>query len=298
MRTIKLKVLSALFALAVLASCNEKSTPDSKLLLSGSGWNKIVMLDKQSKNIEWEYVLDKGTECNSLGFDKDGNIVFAYAKGAAKITPEKNIIWDIKSPEGTEMQTATVLDNGNTLIAWCGKPAKIMEVDDKGKIVSETTFDTGIEGPHSQFRQITKNKKGNYMVPLFGTSELCEVEPNGNILKKVSVEGNPFSSLELPNGNYIVACGDAHSWVELDFEKGEVVKRVGEKDIENTQLFFVAQLYPSSNKGYYVCNWPGHADRSLRKTNAQVFEIDANGQKIWELHDYDNLGMISTIAVQ
>ena len=54
------------------------------------------------------------------------------------------------------MQTARVLPNGNYLLAWCGYPATIMEVNAKGEILSKTDFDTHIEQPHAQFRQVNK----------------------------------------------------------------------------------------------------------------------------------------------
>lgn len=50
----------------------------------------------------------------------------------------------------------------------------------KGEVLSKTEFETGIERPHAQFRQINKNKKGNYLVPLFATSEVREIAPNVN----------------------------------------------------------------------------------------------------------------------
>ena len=40
-----------------LFSCGQKS---EKLLLAGSGWNKIVIIDKETKKVEWEHPLEKG----------------------------------------------------------------------------------------------------------------------------------------------------------------------------------------------------------------------------------------------
>jgi hypothetical protein len=151
------------------------------------------------------------------------------------------------------MQTARVLSNGNYLLAWCGNPATIMEVNAKGEILSKTDFDTRIEQPHAQFRQVNKNKRGNYLVPLFATSEIREISPSGQLLKSVKVDGNPFSVAALDNGNYLVACGDAHCFIELNFETGDIVRKMNANDIEGAQLFFVAQLLPKTgtNKAFF-----------------------------------------------
>ena len=63
-----------------------------------------------------------------------------------------------------------------------------MEVNAKGEILSKTDFDTHIEQPHAQFRQVNKNKQGNYLVPLFATSEIREISPSGQLLKSVKVD--------------------------------------------------------------------------------------------------------------
>ena len=85
----KLLVMHKLFTylcsalLLVTATSCEKKT--EKLLLGGSGWNKIVIIDKNTKQVEWEHPLEKGWECNSAVATPDGNILFAYARGAKLI---------------------------------------------------------------------------------------------------------------------------------------------------------------------------------------------------------------------
>lgn len=272
-----------------LFSCQNKS---EKLLLGGSGWNQIVIVDKETKNIEWEYPIQKGWECNSVAATADGNILFAYSKGAKLISRDKKEIWDIKAPEGCEMQTARVLPDGNFLLAWCGAPATILEVNAKGEVISKTEYETGISHPHSQFRQVSKNKKGNYMMPLFETSEVLEIAPSGSLLQSVKVPGNPFCVAPLNNGNWLVACGDAHCLIELNYETGEVVRKIAQKDIEGAPLSFVAQLLPTAKGTTYICNWQGHGG----ETSPQLIEIDSKGKMIWNLNDNAAFGMISAIC--
>lgn len=280
-------------SLLLFVGCQQKT---ERLLLGGSGWNKIVIVDKGSKKISWEHPLEKGWECNSVAVTPDGNILFSYAKGAKLISMDHQEIWNIPAPEGCEMQTAKVLPDGNYLLAWCGTPARIMEVDASGNVISSVDYETGIEHSHAQFRQVNKNKKGNYMIPLFATSDVREVSPKGVLVKSVKVGGNPFCVSELENGNYLVACGDGHSYIELNYDKGEVVRQVNATDIEGVQLYFVAQLQPTAEGTTYICNWQGHDGEAASKNYPQLLEVDASGKMVWSLNDNSTFGMISAIC--
>ncbi len=267
-----------------------------KLLIGGSGWNKIVIIDKKTKQIEWEHPLERGWECNSAVATPDGNILFAYARGAKMITRDHQEVWNIPAPDNCEMQTVRLLPDGNFLLAWVGHPAVIMEVNAKGDILSRTEYETGIQRPHSQFRQLNKNVRGNYLMPLFATSEVREISPSGELVRVTKLKGTLFTTLAMKNGNYWVACGDGHALMEVDLDKGKVVRCYEVNDFKGIRLFFVAGLLPARRNGLYICNWQGH-DKNARKANApQVFEIDAKGNVVWSLNDSKNFGMISTIS--
>lgn len=292
MKKIFALLCSALFLFSA-TSCQKKA---QKLLLGGSGWDKIVIINKNTKEIEWEHPLEKGWECNSVAATPDGNILFSYARGAKVITREHQEVWNIPAPDTCEMQTARVLSNGNYLLAWVGHPAVIMEVSPKGDILSRTEYETGIEQPHAQFRQVNKNERGNYLIPLFATSDVREVSQEGKLLKATKLEGTPFSTYALSNGNYWVACGDGHSLLEVNLDNGEVARRYGEHDIKGARLFFVAQLLPAYGEGLYICNWQGHDKNAKDANSPQLLEIDGNGRVVWSLNDNEKFGMISAIS--
>lgn len=292
MKKIFALLCSALFLFSA-TSCQKKA---QKLLLGGSGWNKIVIINKNTKEIEWEHPLEKGWECNSVAATPDGNILFSYARGAKVITREHQEVWNIPAPDTCEMQTARVLPNGNYLLAWVGHPAVIMEVSPKGDILSRTEYETGIEQPHAQFRQVNRNERGNYLIPLFATSDVREVSQDGKLLKATKLEGTPFSTYALSNGNYWVACGDGHSLLEVNLDNGEVARRYGENDIKGARLFFVAQLLPAYGEGLYICNWQGHDKNAKDANSPQLLEIDGNGRVVWSLNDNEKFGMISAIS--
>lgn len=266
-------------------------------MLGGSGWNKIVIIDKESKQIEWEHPLEAGWECNSVAATGNGSILFSYSKGAKLIDRNHNELWNIQAPAGCEMQTARILGSGNFLLAWCGTPSVMMEVAPDGMILRQTAYETGIANAHSQFRQVNVHNNGNYLIPVFAASEIREITPEGDLVNSVKVEGRPFSILALPNGNHFVACGDSHALVEVNLATGEIVKRMGENDIEGISLFFVAQVAPSCNGGYYICNWQGHAPEGTESNNPQLVELDKAGKVVWSLNDNQQFGMISAIDI-
>lgn len=292
-------LISAVVAVAILGlfSCCQGKKAGEKLLLGGSGWNKIVILDKDSKNIEWEHPIEAGQECNSAVYTPEGNILYSYRGGAKLITKDHKELWNIPAPEGAEMQTAGIMKDGNYILAWCGHPATILEVSPEGKILSKTEYETGIENPHAQFRQVSKNNRGNYMMPLFETSEIREISPKGELVKAVTVGGTPFTAVELPNGNFLIAGGDGHFYMEMDFDKEKVIRKINANDIEGASFYFVAGLLPTPEGGEYVCNWQGHGGDAEAGKLPQLIEVDKNGKIVWSLNDNKTFGMISTICL-
>lgn len=278
-----------------LVSCRQEQV---KLLIGGSGWNKIAIIDKESKKIEWEYPLEKGWECNSVACTNDGNILFSYKKGARLISQNHRILWDIVSPEGCEMQTADVLPDGNILLAWTGHPSVILETDVRGNVLSRTEFETGIENPHLQFRQITKTEYGNYLVPLMGINSILEISLDGIVQNEVKLCSGSFSVLkDETDGLYWVACGDRHILLKVNMKTGEVYSDVTNYDLSDVRLFFVAGLCNSENGGLYVCNWQGHDKDAIKFCSPQLFEIDKSLNVVWSLNDNLNFGMISDVCV-
>lgn len=268
-----------------------------KLLLGGSGWNRIVIIDKATQKIEWEYPLERGWECNSVASLPNDQILFSYGRGAKVVDRQSKEIWNIAAPAGSEMQTARTLPNGNCLLAWAGHPAVIMEVSPEGKILSRTEYDTGVKSSHSQFRQVNKNARGNYLIPIISTSEIREVSPEGKLVNNIKLEGNPFTVMKSKGKNYWVACGDAHILLEANLDNGKIVRRYSENDIEGTRLYFVAGLSPSTKGGIYVCNWQGHSRSSKEESSPQLFEMNNKGKIVWSLNDNKTFGMISAICV-
>lgn len=273
----------------VFCSCN---SPKEKLVISGSGWKQIAIVDKQTGQIEWSHSIDKSEDCNDVERTPDGNILYAYAKGARLITPKQEVVWDYKAQQNEDLNTAIYLSNGNYLLAMCGHPARIIELNKKGEMVSEVTFETGIEKPHSQFRQVFKTPSNTYLVPLMGKGEVIEINAEGDILNMVPCGGNPFSVLLLNNGNWLVACGDAHRFVEINPTDKQIVKQVSSDDVDNASLLFVGEIIRYNNGNTLISNWNGH---SKDKSQPLLLELDQNNHVVWSLPLNESIKNISTV---
>ena len=288
---IKLAILASVAAI-FLSSCGGSKPAREKLLIAGSWWDSIAIIDKQTKEIEWTYALPAGSECNSVKLTPEGNILFSYKKGARLIDRKGNTIWDytyVQDP--AELQTAELIDGGY-LLAVCDNPMRLIELDEKGLPTSEIRYDLDIETPHAQFRQVIKSRAGTYLVPIITQGVVLEIDKNANLVHTYEVGGNPFCVEELDNGNLLVGCGDGHSFVEIS-RAGDIVKTTDQSAVKGIELQFVAQVKRLSNGNTYVCNWLGHVD--ARYPQPMLVDLDPAGNVVWSFDDKDNVTYISAI---
>lgn len=260
-------------------------------LVGGCGLDRLAVIDRSGK-IYWEYPVEN-KDCNAAVLTKKGDILFSNRTGAKLINKNKETIWEIKSFPTEEMYTSTELKNGNYLLACCGKPARIMEVDRKGKVLKEIRYNTGVENIHGQFRQISKTKKNTYIIPIMDEGAIHEINDKGELLRKIKVEGNPFQAKILNNGNWLISCGDAHSFIELDPSTEKIIKKVGRNDLEFCTLLFAAETTQMRNGNTLIANWGGH-EKHLKAPI--VVEIDKNNNKVWSFEGNDVFRYISTIS--
>lgn len=271
----------------------EKKYNGEKLLIAGCGWNKVAVIDKRTCRFEWEHILGKGEDCNDVELTRERNILYAYTSGARLITPGQQVVWDYKANPGEELFTATQLSNGGYLLAICGHPARIVELDQAGRLVKEICFETGIKAVHNQFRQIEKTGRDTYLIPLFGSGELIEMDASGRIINRVQVGGTPFTVKQPAKGKrLLVGCGDGHRWVEVDAGTWKIEKAVTSGDLEGLSLLFVAEVCRYPDGTTLLCNWNGHSND---KSQSKLVEIDRNNRIVWRLDDKGSIRNISAV---
>ena len=264
-----------------------------KLLIAGCGWDRVAVVDKRTGTLDWEHLLNKGEDCNDIELTKEKNILYAYTSGARLINSMQQVVWDYKVlPKKEELFTATQLPNGNYLLAICGHPARIVELDKQGNPLKEIQFETGIERVHNQFRQIEKTARGTYLIPLFATGQLIEIDESGKMLNQVQIGGTLFSVKQLKGKRLLVACGDGHKLAEVDTQSWQISRTVTSDNLKGVSLLFVAEPYRCPNGRTLICNWNGH---SKDKSQPKLIEIDRKNQIKWQLDDGGKIKNISAV---
>lgn len=286
-------LLFIILILTVLETASSQAQKTERLLVGGCAWDKVAVINKTTGLIVWSHTINPGEDCNDVHMTRKGHVLYAYTSGARLIAfNTQELIWDYKAPAGCELFTATELKNGHFMLAMCGHPARIVELDKRGKQIGEIVFETGIDNVHDQFRQIARAHNGNYVIPFMGTGEIIEMTPLGQVVRRVKTRGNHFAVSLLRNGNWLVACGDAHRIAEIDPETGVEVRVFETRDIQGVDLLFVAEVLPEANGNLLIANWPGH---SRDKSQSRLLEIDSTGRVVWQLKNTPEIGNISAM---
>jgi hypothetical protein len=282
------KQIIFLVLLLFCCSCSKKE----KLLIGGSGWQQIAIVDKATGKIEWKHELAPGEECNKVEMTPKGHILYAYKQGARLIDRKHRVIWDYKVNEGEEIHHASLLESGDYLLAICGYPARIVELDTNGNPVKEFTFDTLVPDVHDQFRQILKTPQNTYLIPLMGKHKISEIDENGRFLKSVLCGGTPFSIKLIDEDNWLVSTGDGRALVEIDPETRTTIHRIETKNLNWGSLLFVAEAIRYQNGNTLIANWNG---RDNDKSQPLLLEITPSNQTVWRLPLNPAISHITTV---
>lgn len=295
------------FAAVILmtaASCQRPQVKKAKILIAGSYWDTIAIVDKETGAVEWRYALPQeygGPECNSAEVLPDGKILLSFKRGARLIERDQTgqgndqILWDyIDMSDTAELQTAKHLKDGGFLLGICDGPARLVELDEQGQVRKEVTYDLEIPQPHGQFRRVSKSEvagkhKGNYIIPVMGRGKIVEIDENGQLVKEFKVPGGPFDAFELENGNLLVALGNRHAMVEVDRETGEIREKLGRDDLDTLRanLNFVAQVTRKFGNTM-IANWQGYLPKEKLGIDPQLIELDSARNVIWTFNGRDN----------
>lgn len=260
-----------------------------RFLCSGCGCNSIAIVGKDG-NIEWEYPLK--TEASDSWLLPGGNIFFSYKGGAREVKPDKSVVWDYVAKEKSEVQGAQPLGGGMYLIGESHQDGTsyLYEMDARKNIKKTVKLTLG-GNSHGQFRQVRKTAQGTYLVTQQrGGGNAMEFDADGKQLR-VFPDGR-FTALRLPNGNTLVACGDAHRLYEMD-PANKIVWEVKQNDLPGNELLFVAGVQRLPNGNTVICNWSGH---SKIKNQPQIIEITPDKKVVWSVTN-PKLGGVSTIGI-
>ncbi len=235
---------------------------------------------------------------------------FMVQQGASKVVeidPKKRaVVWtyDAATSNGNQGKRVEVhafqpLGDDRVMIAESG-PARIIEIDRAGKLLSEIRLKVLHPNPHTDTRLVRKLKTGNYLVCHEGDGTVREYTPSGEIVWEFEVPlfdqqpkgghgpeafGNKvFSAVRLANGNTLLATGNGHGVLEVTPGK-EIVWAIHQRDLPGITLAWVTTLEVLPSGNYVIGNC--HAGPG----NPLLIELDPKTkQVVWKFDRFDTFG--------
>ena len=284
-----------------------EATPSKKvghrLLVADDSTHRIAIVNAAGI-IEWEHKIGPIHDLHLL---PSGNVLFQLSwTRIVEMDPKTDkIVWEYdaatnngNSGKKVEVHSFQRLEGGVTMIAESG-PARIIEVDAKGRLLRQVPLQVSRPHPHTDTRLVRKLENGNYLVAQESEGAVREYDPVGKIVWEYAVPlfdqkprpghgpeafGNSvFAALRLPGGNTLIATGNGHSVLEVTPKK-EIVWHLKQDDLPKIKLAWVTtlQVLPSGNIVLGNC----HAG----KDNPQVIEITRDKQIAWSFSDFKQFG--------
>jgi outer membrane protein assembly factor BamB len=238
-----------------------------------------------------------------------GNIM--VQRGSAEVVEidreTKQVVWqyDSRTQNGNQGKRVEVhafqpLPKGLLMIAESG-PARIIEVDRNGILLSETKLHVDRPHPHTDTRLVRKIANDRYLVCHEGDGVVREYEQGtGRIVWEYDVPmferkskgghgleafgDKCFCALRLANDNTLIATGNGHSVIEVT-PTGEVVWQVTQDELNGIRLAWVTTLEVLDNGNVVIGNC--HAG----KGQPLLVEVERDTKRVvWQLDEFDLLG--------
>src|SRR6267154_3661793 len=176
--------LFKLTALAVACSAftlHAEQTGTGRRLLAADDSKQRLAIVAADSSLEWELKVGGIHDASVL---PNGNILLQQGwQKVVEVTPDKKSVWeyDAGKMNGNEGKRVEVhafqrLDNGLTMIVE-SVPARIIEVDQKGKLQKEIKLRVNHPNAHSDTRLVRKLGNGNYLAAQEADGAVREYDP-------------------------------------------------------------------------------------------------------------------------
>lgn len=249
-----------------------------RILVGGCAYGEVAVYSADGSK-EWSCAEKR--EVSDAWLLPNNDIAMSYKTGARVIRPDWKsksgfeVIMDHPVKKGGEVHACQPLPDGGFLIGESFDGVSfIIELNPGFKETKRIELkDFG--GKHSSFRQIRKTQQGTYLVTQQRKNGVAlEIDGNGNVVREFP-DGR-FVAERLPNGNTLIACGDAHRLIEVD-KDNNVVWSVGQNDLEGITIGFVAGLQRLPNGNTLFANWGGHGGTA----GPSIIEVTPAKEVVW-----------------
>ncbi len=259
-----------------------------RVLVSDYGGNKVAIVAADGQ-IEWSVPAEKPQDVWMLA---NGNVLFSHLRGAREVNMDHQTAWEYTSPEGTEVHGCQPLPGGNVLVVECG-PKRLVEVDRDGKITKEVRVPINSNSTHNQMRGCRKTNDGRYLISAKADRKIIELSHDGVLLRDLNTPGDPHEVRELPNGNWLIACGEGEAMLEVDV-RGNIVWSLRPDDVPGNPLRLISGFQRLPNGHTVVVNWLGHG---YLATTGQFFELDEHKRIIRQFTDHSQFISINKVQL-
>jgi hypothetical protein len=236
--------------------------PRHRILVADDSTHRLAIVAPDGR-LEWEVKVDAIHDAQVL---PNGNVLLQLGwMKLVELSPAKEVVWEYAAAlrngnEGrrVEVHSFQRLENGTTMIAESG-PARIIEVDQEGKLVHEVKLKTNHPSTHSDTRLARKLPNGNYLVAQEADACVREYDPQGTIVWEYEV---PLFGQERKGGHGPEAFGNS--------------------------VFSATRL---ANGNTILTS------RGKQGTGPQLIEVTRDKKIVWVLHDWKNLGDATAVQI-
>ena len=277
------KLLFTVIAFASLNACAAADEIKHSFLGVGKA-NRVVIIDEDGK-VAWRL-----NQPASDGWVlPDGNVLLAlynskeFPNGGVVLVDRKTKEFLFKyQGQQKEISTALLLKNGNILVAELGPKPRAIELDRKGKVVSEMPLQCQTKNFHMQTRMLRVLPNGNYIAPHLLDFAVKEYDPKtGKVLNTFPTDDRgrekrdwPFTAIRLENGNTLIGCTNGNRVIEVN-AKGKIVWSVDNDDIGEKLIDDACGIQRLPNGNTVITSYHAKGDR------VKLLEITRDKKVVW-----------------
>ncbi len=248
-----------------------------RLLVSGCGYGEVAVFAADGTR-EWSFA--EKNEADDAWLLPNNDVVMAYKYGVRIVRPDWNsgrggeILYDRPTPDKGETHSCQPIPGGFLIGESYDGVSYIVELDAALQETRRIEL-KGLGGKHQTFRQIRKTPQDTYLITQQQKGgRAMEVDADGKIIR--TFPDGRFSAERLENGRTLIACGDAHRFIEVDPD-GTVVWALEQNDLPGISIGFAAGVQRLPNGNTIFCNWGGHGGSA----GASIIEVSPDKQVVW-----------------
>lgn len=251
--------------------------------------------------LTWSWVMPWEGEFGDISLMPDGEILFAWYGGVARITTDGSARWIWTAPSGTEVHTCQPVGDDSVLVVANGAPATAILLRTTDRAVLWTRIlPSGGGNRHGMFRHCRLATDGDLVVGHMDLGRVVRYDPDMRPVLTIETP-SPWAAVPLSSGGYLVS-GDSAGYVAEFDETGQETWRFDRDDARaaGIELFSVQQAQRLRNGNTVIANWSGnHLRDGERAGTAQLVEISPGGDVAWALSAWESpdLGVASNIHI-